>query len=207
MVPQAFNVYNKNMGGVDQVDQIRTGEYGIDNIGRPMKWTFRLFEAYFNLCLSNSYNAYRYFKRLQNVDVDPFDFNATVAEAMLGNPAYEAFRTPTSIGKRLRSTTSEHKLINGRTVQERTWALMQHSIAESEPGSRDEQSSRRARGRCVLCYANKIESFTSLYCNHCSITSMNDIKYLHPQCFAEYHRSLAIADDDMCEFLHITDIS
>lgn len=95
VVPPAFDHYNKRMGDVDQVDQIRTSDYGIDSIGRAMKWTVRLYEALFNLCLANAYRAYRHLRSLEGQSVDHFDFNASVAKRMLEIPTYAVERTPT----------------------------------------------------------------------------------------------------------------
>lgn len=59
-VTRGISYYNKYMGGVDQVDQIRTGAYGVDSNYRMMKWTFRLYLAYFGLAMANAYNIHCY---------------------------------------------------------------------------------------------------------------------------------------------------
>src|SRR5690606_22792126 len=58
-VPEAYSVYNANMGGVDRFDQVRTGYFGIDMQGRTCKWTIRAYEALVNMCVTNAYAAWR----------------------------------------------------------------------------------------------------------------------------------------------------
>lgn len=198
VVPPAVDHYNKKMGGVDQIDQIRTGDYGIDNIGRASKWTVRLYEALFNLCLANSYNAYRYLKALDGEQVDHFDFNASVAKKMLDNPTYMVERTPTSLSKRTRSTANLDYV--PATAEEKVRELvLEHAICEAAPGSRGEIGGRRReRGRCIQCKT----SFTSYYCVSCSEAHpQRETMWMHPECYKPFHRSIIENDFDLCSLL------
>ena len=185
------------MGGVDQVDQIRTGDYGIDSIGRASKWTVRLYEALFNLCLTNAYNAYRHLKSLDGQQVDHFDFNASVAEKMLENPTYAVERTPTSLAKRTRSSAN----LNGEpaTAEEKVRELvLEHAICETAPGSRGEMGGRRERGRCFQCKT----SFTSYFCSTCSESHPEQqTVWMHPECYKAFHRRMIENDFDLCSLL------
>ena len=57
-VPQAIKVYNDNMGGVDQHDQMRDNYFRFDE-HRTSKWTIRVFENLFAMAITNAYCIYR----------------------------------------------------------------------------------------------------------------------------------------------------
>ena len=53
-VPEAVSVYNKFMGGVDEVDRLRMGDHGFEGRGRAFKWTNRIFDSMVNMLFQAS---------------------------------------------------------------------------------------------------------------------------------------------------------
>ena len=63
--PKAVKCYNGNMGGVDELDGLRAGNYGCEGKGRALKWSNRLFDCMINVLFQTSYNVYRHCRRLK----------------------------------------------------------------------------------------------------------------------------------------------
>jgi hypothetical protein len=58
---ESINIYNQYMGGVDQLDQLRTARLGsLTMMTRRSKWTVKYFEAVLDLYLVNAYRIYSY---------------------------------------------------------------------------------------------------------------------------------------------------
>ena len=59
MAPLAVYLYNKYMGGVDELDRLRMGMHGFEGIGRAHKWTSRMFDCCVNILMQTSYKIYK----------------------------------------------------------------------------------------------------------------------------------------------------
>ena len=57
-VVQAIDDYNTGMGGVDQLDQLRCGRFGITMRGRRKKWTVRYFEGLIDIVKEQAFRMW-----------------------------------------------------------------------------------------------------------------------------------------------------
>jgi hypothetical protein len=60
LVYEGIVMYNKKMGGVDAVDQMRTGYYSVEMTSKSKKWTVCFVEAIFNFMLTQAWVAFRF---------------------------------------------------------------------------------------------------------------------------------------------------
>lgn len=164
-VPTAIAMYNKYMGGVDQMDQMRNGIYGIEMKGRTLKWTVRFFECLLSFCLSNAYAIYR---NQHGNEMDHGAFTFAVFNALfLNNVDTRSLRDPSY----------------GATREE-----CNHTMRCFPKGSRGaNKGNRRRQLKCVNCveYSGRFRTrkVTSYFCFDCKVP-------LHPTCFLPFHKKL-----------------
>jgi hypothetical protein len=104
-VPLACAVYNKKMGGVDQFDQRRCTYYGVEMHGKQVrsvlsyhvlkvvahfrlhvsqvKWTLRVFEALFDVALTNTCIVWETLYRGTAKEMTHFELLATIHEGLI----------------------------------------------------------------------------------------------------------------------------
>lgn len=59
MAPLAVYLYNKYMGGVDELDRLRMGMHGFEGISRAHKWTSGVFDCCVNILIQTAYKIYQ----------------------------------------------------------------------------------------------------------------------------------------------------
>ncbi len=164
LVPFFIVIYNMYMHAVDVFDQIRK-YFGIDLSNATKKYTVRIFEILFSMCLAQAYNIYRHVHKndpLRQLSHDRF--KAYVVNGFVNHP----------IVRQVRIDDETH--------------FGDHELLQYPPGSRD--ATRRFQGCCRNCPnkdpltgKRKFDRTTTYFCNKCKVC-------LHPECFTTYHRDL-----------------
>jgi hypothetical protein len=170
VVPYALTEYNDKMGGVDNINQERTGYYNDEIDHREKKWTIRYYEGLDGFATTNAYNLYKFNNRDKSKkDYFHFNFVLEIIQGMLTyyeNPRYQQ-RPNTRGGAGASAANDENKHI-----------LM--SLEE-----RDNRN-RRKRGSCHVCPNTDCNGNrnwkreTHWRCIQCD-------KFFHPECFNQYH--------------------
>jgi hypothetical protein len=155
--------YNTFMGGVDVFDQIRK-KNGNDTQHPTKKYTVRMFEVLWSMCLSQAYNIYRFLARDQeNISMNPTQFKLAVINGLLNHAVV---------------------VDNAPPVVE----AIGHTMMQTEPGSHGDGTEQRKRCNCRNCPNHRVIDMkrvrvarqTTYYCPTCQI-------FLHPECFNEWH--------------------
>jgi hypothetical protein len=162
-VPAMIGEYNKFMGGVDVFDQVRK-KNGNDVQHATKKYTVRMFEVLWSMCLSQAYNVYRYVnKNRKTRQKNPTQFKIDVIKGLLSHP--EVVNAP------------------GPVIDPE-----QHILEQTKPKSRGDGSNRKKVGKCREC-SNTTEMGnrcveatrrTTYYCSKCKV-------FFHPECFNSWH--------------------
>ena len=165
-VPQFIAWYNKKMGGVDVVDQIRK-MFGIDLAHRTFKWTVRFEEVLWSLCLTQAYNVHRSInKNRTDRLLSHTDFKWQVFKELMTDRIVMRYGNP-QVGV----------------------LVDRHELLRFEPGSLGDNTQRRKTFDCRACprtiqdergQLRRKNRETSFYCNHCGVC-------YHPECFIKYH--------------------
>jgi hypothetical protein len=162
-VPEMVFEYNTFMGGVDVFDQIRK-KNGNDTQHPTKKYTVRMFEVLWSMCLSQAYNIYRFLARDQeNISMNPTQFKLAVINGLLNHAVV---------------------VDNAPPVVE----AIGHTMMQTEPGSHGDGTEQRKRCNCRNCPNHRVIDMkrvrvarqTTYYCPTCQI-------FLHPECFNEWH--------------------
>ena len=193
-VPKAVDIYNKFMGGVDELDRLRMGDHGFEGRGRAFKWTNRFFDAMVNLLFQASYRIYKHCRDRKEGN-EPFlthsQFNEKVIDYYLNNNAWKLEKELLASGKR----------ISIRKVVEQSNSFQNVDVNFATHHDMVENTATWSDGRissyfCAFCQMNPPDEpltykhRSKFYCEQCSIFAdfTADRVYLHPQCFGKYHR-------------------
>jgi hypothetical protein len=162
-VPAMIGEYNKFMGGVDVFDQVRK-KNGNDVQHATMKYTVRMFEILWSMCLSQAYNVYRHVnKNRRQRQKNPTEFKIDVIIGLLNRPEVVNAAAPV-VDPNL------------------------HILEQTLPGSKGDGTRRRKFGKCRGC-PNKIvvngslvenQRVTAYHCTKCKV-------FFHPECFSKWH--------------------
>lgn len=157
--PKAIMHYNKNMGGVDLMDQ-RKSFYELDRKSK-IKYYLRLFFDLLDISVNNSYVIYTECKAknlVEGTQLNSLEFRRLVAR----------------------------NLIAGYSSRQREFPIFQSSkiTVSKRPASSHSMLKANVRKRCVQCAKINVENRTNNYCNECNVhlcftTNRN--------CFAEHH--------------------
>lgn len=158
--PRIVSHYNKNMGGVDLMDQ-RKVCYEIDRRSK-IKYYLRLFFDLLDISVNNAYTVYTKLHDQKHVEgslLTNLQFRQVVARS----------------------------LINGFTVRQRgipttKTSIVRKSVKRQLPFHPMQKSNNRKR--CVQCAKNKKENRTN---NTCIICEVHLCYTNERNCFAEYH--------------------
>lgn len=151
-VPQAIKVYNDNMGGVDQHDQMRDNSFRLDR-HRTNKWTVRMLEYLFAMAVTNAYCIYR-------ANHEPNSDKHLTHEEFMEALVSEFFNHEHC--KRQRS----NRPLTRREMNEVTINNTSHFKVQTAPRSRGPNAgNRRRRLRCRFPGCKKKTCF---YCSQCS---------------------------------------
>jgi hypothetical protein len=125
-VPAMIGDYNSFMGGVDVFDQVqKKNGNGVQHATK--KYTVRMFEVLWSMCLSQAYNVYRHVNRNQrHKQKNPIDVKIEVIRGLL-----------------------THEIVVGNLEPDP--ADVNHRLVQTEPGSRGTKDNRRKRGDCRSC--------------------------------------------------------
>jgi hypothetical protein len=163
-VPAMISEYNKFMGGVDVFDQVRKRN-GNDTQHATKKYTVRMLEVLWSMCLSQAYNVYRYVNRQRRArHLNPTEFKIAVIHGLI-----------------------THETVV--TAQPPNFAADVHNIRQTTEGSRNDHSRRRKVGECRGCLnsitvddvTTELSRRTSYYCTKCQV-------FFHPECHGPWHR-------------------
>ena len=147
------------MGGVDVYDQVRK-KNGNDTQHATMKYTVRMFEVLWYMCLSQAYNVYRHVNRnRRTLQMNPTEFKIAVIKGLL----------------------SHEVVVNAVPFNQDENLHLLRQTAEGSPG---DGSQRRKCGECRECMNSvsvgnvKVElpRKTTYYCTKCKV-------FFHPECF------------------------
>ena len=164
--PEALNLYNRYMGGVDTWDQLRTGgHYCMESVGRNNKWTVTLFLGLFSMVVCNSYLIHR--------TLNPEGCDTHLSHTQFHAALHKALFHNTFGGGRPKT---RHPTPGEGTPK----CFVHHEIGLAKPGSRCDGSNRAKTGICHGCKGN---SKTSYACKTCLIP-------LHPECHVQYHKNM-----------------
>ena len=161
-VPQFIALYNKKMGGVDVVDQIRK-MFGIDLAHRTFKWTVRFEEVLWSLCLTEAYNVHR-------------SVNKNRPERLLSHTEFK--------WQVFKDLMTDHIVVRAPEAP----LVDRHELSRFEPGSNGDNTQRRKAFDCRACprtiqdergHIRRNNRETSFYCNRCRVC-------YHPECFIKY---------------------
>ena len=164
-VPKGFVMYNKNKGGVDIFDQLRSGFYSLEENGKTAKWNYRFYEVMLGFGTTQAYNVYR-------------------ALHPEGSPRFlkrHQFHSEVTLH------FWNHRFTQSRSVAE-TIDPSEHFSTRTPPGSSNWEGAKgdaRLRGDCRNCKARpkgeaKSNRQTDYYCPACLV-------FLHPSCHQLYH--------------------
>ena len=167
-VPLFILMYNLYMHAVDVFDQIRKA-FGVDLQNATRKYTVRVFEILWSMCLAQSYIVYRHVhKGNPQRQLGQIEFKIAVFRALLRHPVV--------------NPVPEHDP-NVFAVW-RQHRLMMHAVGTRGDGN------RRMAGECRNCPnldpltgKRKRDRQTVYYCDICKIA-------LHPECHIPYHERL-----------------
>lgn len=138
--PQAFNFYNKNMGGVDKADQYST-TYEVDR--KSNKWWKRVFHRLLQITISNSWILYQQMKKKK---IPQIYFMIPLGEQLI------------AVGKS--GTKNARKGSNGGRPSKRAKFMVNVSHQPLEV---------KTMRRCRFCAIKKIQSRTNVLCNTCDV--------------------------------------
>ena len=128
------------------------------------KYTVRMFEVLWSMCLSQAYNVYRHVNRnRRHKQMNPTEFKIDVIRGLLG-----------------------HEVVVGDREDEAD--VVRHHLWQTEPGFAGDGTRRRKTGKCRQCpnvkeingITHDVIRRTNYYCSHCKV-------HFHPQCFATWH--------------------
>ena len=156
--------YNKFIGGSDVFDEVRKKtEYDVQHMTK--RYTVRMFEVLWSMCLSQAYNVYCHVNRNRTKkQMGPIDFKIAVIRGLIS-----------------------HEVVVDNTAPETDDT--RHIMKQSAPCSRGDGTNRRKVGDCRFCPNSTISAAgkrirlirnTTYYCSKCKI-------YLHPKCFTAWH--------------------
>ena len=177
-VYEGIVMYNKKMGAVDTVDQMRTGYYSVEMHSKSKKWTNRFVDSMFNFQLTQAWVAYRYL----NPSVAKYgrqEFNESICGALLDNKFDD---------KRCYATRAKEEK-ESEDLRKRSWGY-HHSNAKMDVQSgcdRGDGSARIDPKPCVHCINMKTkgDKRTTDCCKECDVP-------LHQRCHADYHNAALI---------------
>ena len=200
LAPKAVKIYNQYMGGVDELDRLRAGDYGFEGRGRALKWTHRLFDCMINALFQASYKVYKHCRDLKLGNEETLshgEFNEKIIDHYLNNTQWKAEKEEATLGKRVTlrnlATTS-----NAPRCMDICFATC-HDMATNKVRYGKDQ--RINRYQCAMCKIDPLEepisweNRTLYYCVQCSAgaeSTGEHLKrtYLHPECFGRYHRHM-----------------
>jgi len=168
--PEVVSLYNRNMNGVDLMDQCRTGFYSFEGSRRINKWTVRFFWGMLGFFTTQAFHVWQalYPDGTENYMSHQQFFTALCFD--LVDNTYN--KGPEARGPQGPQPAAP---INGK--------MHMHTLVQCIPGSRGADRSRRLRFKCVYCTVTKTDNRTSYYCEECC-------QPLHPEyCFSDYHTS------------------
>ena len=197
--PKAVKCYNGNMGGVDELDGLRAGNYGCEGKGRALKWSNRLFDCMINVLFQTSYNVYRHCRRLKLENEEALshgEFNERVIDHYVNNIHWRLEREEAALGRRasLREVAVKSNASHSVDIN----FAEHHDMEEINITYRG--SKRIATFKCCMCRIQPVsppitdKSRTKYYCVQCSVGHVavkgtGNRVYLHPHdCFGKYHR-------------------
>ena len=137
--PLSVQLYNKNMGGIDLVDQ-HLAYYSSPH--KSVKWYKKFGLHVLELMLLDAYFLYRRFSVVSR-KVELYQFRLTIVDYLCG-----PLPTPTP-------STSLHK--TNDIIFMRHFPHMHHY----------DQNGRRKQLRCRICYAQKVRKMTPVFCPGC----------------------------------------
>jgi hypothetical protein len=182
-VYDAIVKYNQYMGGVDAMDQMRVGYYGVDMGTRNMKWTTRFLDAMFNFSATQAWVAYRYNNaKCKN---SRFRFTVDFCHALLDNTDDQVVPR---ITRRMTKQAEASEIIPG------AFGVHHHNIAlpPDHNSSKTDGYNRTTLKKCVLCDSRKSfkgDKRTTTCCFECNMLP------LHSKCMADYHNQFFDEDD------------
>ena len=151
------------MGGLDVFDQVRKKNMN-DTQHATMKYTVRMFEVVWSMCLSQAYNIHCHVnKNRRTYQMNPTEFKIAVIKGLLSHEVVVNAQ-PFNIDQNL------------------------HILRQTEEGSRGDGSKRRKNGDCRGCLNSvtfdrvktEIPRRTTYYCTKCNF-------FPHPDCFHPWH--------------------
>lgn len=160
--PLSVIKYNKNMGGVDLMDQ-RKVAYEVDRRS-TIKYYLRLFFDLMDIAVNNAYTVYTKLHishRVEGVLLTSLQFRQVVARSLINDFSVRQRALPTSVTSATRRSLKR--------------PLPTHQMEKSD-----------LRKRCVYCAKDKKENRTNNVCVSCNI----HLCFTKDRnCFAEYHSS------------------
>lgn len=195
-----INDYNKNMGGVDILDQ-KIQYYDCNR--RSPRWTFKLSVTILNIYASNSYILY-----LQNKigKLSRMNFNLKISDWLCQKGALNAKNesceeinnTNSNLDQskesleQVNSSLSLEKLSRGKKSKSDICILETDNTSYGK--NFHSKSTTKSRLRCYLCYKNKIITKTNDYCEICKKSLCNKHR-----CWDKFHYSEKLKDNDSIE--------
>lgn len=158
--PKIVSHYNKNMGGVDLMDQ-RKVYYEVDRRSK-IKYYLRLFFDLFDIAVNNAYIIYTKLhaeKRIEGNLLTCLQYRQVIARSLINDYSMRQRSAPTA-----------------------ATSVVRRSLKRPTPSHPMEKTD--SRKRCVNCAKNKVENRTN---NRCVVCKVHLCFTNHRNCFAEYH--------------------
>ena len=199
LAPLCVLIYNKYMGGVDELDRLRMGFHGFEGIGRAHKWTARFFDAMVNILMQTAYRIYKWCRDNKLGNEKPMthaEFNESVIDYFMNNEAWKSEKRSLAGDRRSSSRSSELKSKLSASSLTQGSSTIHHSLQYCSEKYEVENRSRKFSKACVVCKGREAQKpdlplRVSWYCKECSAgcVRIKDRVFLHPQCFGEYHNT------------------
>lgn len=180
-VYDAIVKYNQYMGGVDAMDQMRVGYYGVDMGTSNIKWTTRFIDAMFNFSATQAWVAYRH--NNANCKNGRFQFTLEFCQALLDNT--EDDETPPLTRNMVNKSLAQ--------LESGVFGIHHHCIPmekDTNP-TKNDGFNRYEKKRCRYCVEQKTtgDKRTTTCCLECNMIP------LHQKCMADFHNQFVDSDD------------
>jgi hypothetical protein len=147
-VPLACRKYNETMGGVDQFDQRRCTQYGIEMHGRQDKWTLRVADALFDIAMTNSHVTWQNLYKNNDKGYSHFEFLAFVHDGLIKTGRAGRELRPQLSG--VARNPDKHRYVSMFRVNEDGTRVPHQKKCQMCPQSRVKNEFRTSKG-CMEC--------------------------------------------------------
>jgi hypothetical protein len=174
-VYDAIVKYNQYMGGVDAMDQMRVGFYGVDMGTRNQKWTMRFIDGMFNFSVTQAWVAYRH-NNPRSKKNGRFKFTLELCQALLDNTDDKVIPRKTRAKAKIEAASiSETAIVFG---------VHHHCVnMNKDTNKRTDGFARFNKKKCYYCLTQKTkgDKRATTCCLECNMLP------LHQKCMADYH--------------------